>query len=281
MKSNQSRPEKFLITLCMAMLAIPAVQASGFSATVSPPRFELFAKPGEILRESVEISNSDTTTANFKLRTADWDLTDDGNVTIHPPELQPGSCRGWAKIERHKLKLIAESDRKFRFEIHVPDDAPAGECRVALLLEGTEDEEVLAGTEEIKFPVQGRIAIIIYVAVGDAMPEMKLHRLAMEKVNSQEIPVVILENNGNAHGRPSGILEGTDAAGNRLEFTVSPSPVMPGQTRHIPIWPAKSNRVAMKDVVLPLKLSGTIEWEGGKQKIDETVSPTHRIGLTE
>lgn len=281
MKSKLSHLEKSLIALYMAILATPAAQASGFAATVSPPRFELFAKPGEILRESVEISNSDTSAANFKLRTADWDLTDDGNVTIHPPELRPGSCRDWTKIERRKLKLIAQSDRNFRFEIHVPEDAPAGECRVALLLEGTEDEEVMAGTEEIKFPVQGRIAIIIYVVVGDAMPAMNLHKLTMGKVNSQEIPVVVLENNGNAHGRPSGILVGTDAVGNQLEFTVSPSPVMPGQTRRIPIWPAKSNRVAMKDVVMPLKLSGTIEWEGGKQKIDESVSPTHRIGLTE
>ncbi len=60
MKSNLSHLEKLLIALCMAILATPAAQASGFAATVSPPRFELFAKPGEILRESVEISNSDT-----------------------------------------------------------------------------------------------------------------------------------------------------------------------------------------------------------------------------
>ncbi len=281
MKSNPLHLEKLLIALCTMLLVMPAARAAGFAATVSPPRFELFAKPGEILRESVEISNADTATATFNMRTADWELTEDGNVTIHPPELQPGSCRGWARIERHKIKLLAESERKFRFEIHVPEDAQAGECRVALLLEGTAEEEVLAGTEEIRFPVQGRIAIIVYVVVGDARPEMNLQELGMETVNSQQIPVVVLENNGKAHGRPSGILEGTDAVGNRLEFTVSPSPVLPGQTRRIPIWPAKSNRVGIQDIILPLQLSGTIEWEGGKQKIDESVSPTHRIGLTE
>ncbi|NNJ93324.1 MAG: hypothetical protein HKP57_01070 [Halobacteria archaeon] len=281
MKSNLSHPEKFLLALWMTLFVFPAAGAAGFAATVSPPRFELFAEPGEILRESVEISNADTATANFNMRTADWELTEDGNVTIHPPELQPGSCRGWAKIERHKIKLLAESERKYRFEIHVPEDAQPGECRVALLLEGTAEEDLLAGAGEIRFPVQGRIAIIVYVVVGDARPEMNLLRLGMDTVNSEQIPVAVLENSGKAHGRPSGILEGIDAVGNRLEFTVSPSPVMPGQTRRIPIWPARSNRVSIRDIVLPLQLSGTIEWEGGKKKIDEAVSPTHRIGLTE
>ena len=281
MKSNLSYPEKILIGLCMMLSFAPAVWASGFSATVSPPRFELHARPGEVLRESVEISNTDTATATYNMRTADWTLTEDGNVTIHPPELQPGSCRGWTRIERRKLKMPANIERKFRFEIHVPEDAQPGECRVALLLEGMPEEHILAGTEEIRFPVQGRIAIIIYVVVGDAAPDMKLLNLTMDTVNSLQIPVAVLENNGNAHGRPSGILEGVDVAGNRLEFTVSPSPILPGQTRRIPIWPADTNRVSMQDAVLPLKLTGAIEWEGGKEKIDRMLSPTHRIGLTE
>jgi hypothetical protein len=143
------------------------------------------------------------------------------------------------------------------------------------------EETVMAGPGEIRFPVQGRIAVIIYVAIGDAKPEMNLLELGMDTVNSQQIPVAVLENSGIAHGRPFGILEGIDALGNRLEFTVSPSPILPGQKRRIPIWPASTNRVDVQDIVPPLKLSGTIEWEGGKRKVNETVSPTHRIGLTE
>lgn len=281
MKSNPLRPERLLLAVCLLLLALPAAQAGGFAATVSPPRFELRAKPGEVLREVVEISNTDTVTASYDMRTADWDLSADGNVTIHPPALQPGSCRGWTRIERRNIRLPAQGERRYRFEIHVPDDAPPGECRVALLLEGSGEEMLLAGNNEIRFPIQGRIAVIIYVAVGDAQPDLSLQRLDMGTVNSQQIPVAVLENTGIAHGRPSGILEGVDALGNRLEFTVSPSPILPGQTRRIPIWPASTNRVTMQDIVPPLKLTGTIEWEGGSRKVDETVSPTHHIGLKE
>lgn len=281
MKSKLSRPERLLLAVYLSFLAVPSALAEGFAATVSPPRYELRAQPGDIVREVVEISNTDTATANYNIRTADWDLTAYGDVTIHPPELQPGSCRGWTRIERHNIRMAPQSARKYRFEIHVPEDAPTGECRVALLVEGTGEETVMAGTSEIRFPVQGRIAIIIYVAVGDARPDLDLLELGMDTVNSRQIPVAVLENRGVAHGRPGGILEGVDAVGNRLEFTVSPSPIMPGQTRRIPIWPAETGRVSAADIVPPLKLTGTIEWEGGKRKIEETVSPSHQIGLTE
>lgn len=281
MKSNLSRPERLLLAVSLLLFTVPAALAGGFAATVSPPRFELRAQAGEVLREVVEISNAATMPASYNLRTADWDLSDEGNVTIHPPELRPGSCREWTRIERHNIKLPAQGDRRFRFEIHVPGDAQSGECRVALLLEGMEDENVLAGTSEIRFPVQGRIAIIIYVAVGDAKPELDLLELGLDSFNGQQIPVAVLKNTGNAHGRPSGFLDGVDAVGNRLEFSVSPGPIMPGQQRRIPIWPADTNLVGMDDIVQPLKLSGKIEWEGGSRKISETLSPTHRIGLTE
>jgi len=280
MKSKSSRPDNILLagSLLLASLFPALAQAVGFAATVSPPRFELRAAPGDTLNQVVEINNADNLPVDFELRTADWDLTESGNVTIHGDELQPDSCRPWTRIERHKIRVAAERGRRYRFQIKVPEDAPAGECRVALLIEGSGEETVMAGNELVQFPVQGRIAVIIYVAVSDASPQLNLLKLSMDSVNQQQIPVAVFRNDGNAHGRPSGILDGSDAVGHKQEYTVSPSPIMPGQTRRIPIWPA--SRDADK-IVSPLQLRGTIEWEGGKHEIDEAVSPTHRIGLTE
>ena len=280
MKSKLSRPERLLFacSLLLASLAPATTQAAGFAATVSPPRFELRAAPGDTLNEIVEINNADKLPVDFKLRTADWDLTDNGNVTIHGEELQPNSCRPWARIERHRIRIAPERARRYRFQIRVPEDAPAGECRLALLIEGNGEDKVMAGNDMVKFPVQGRIAVVIYVAVGDASPQLNLLEVSMDSVNQQQIPVAVFRNDGNAHGRPSGILDGTDAIGVKQEFSVSPSPIMPGQTRRIPIWPAVSDAV---EIVSPLQLKGTIEWEGGKHEIDEAVSPTHQIGLKE
>lgn len=270
---------KLLVAMASLLITIPTL-AGGFAATVSPPRFELHAQPGDVLQEIVEISNTDSQPADYDLRTADWSLSESGSVTIYPAELQQGSCRPWTRIERRHIRLPAEGQRRYRIQINVPENAEPGECRVALLLEGSDGKAVIAGAEEIRFPVQGRIAIIIYVNVGNARPELTLLDLTMETENNRQIPVAVFRNTGKSHGRPSGILQGKDAAGNELEFTVSPSPILPGQTRRIPIWPEKYDIHGSDELLTPLHLRGTIEWEGGAVTIDKSVSPTHRIGLT-
>ena len=79
---------------CAAILAaaIPAsALAQGFAALVSPPRFELVTKPGEALREVVEITNASAQAAKYRLRTADWIFEENSNVKFEEA-LQPGSC---------------------------------------------------------------------------------------------------------------------------------------------------------------------------------------------
>ena len=253
-----------------AVLFNPAL-ADSFSATVSPPRFELQGKPGEVIREIVEIDNAGDTPALFALRTADWDLTDSGGLTIFPPELQPNSCRPWVRIERRALRLQAQSGKRYRFEIHIPEDAPAGECRVAILVESGDDSGILARAKNISFPIDGRIAIIIYVAIGDATPELTVQSLKLQDVNGRLTPVAILENSGNAHGRPSGFLEGRDASGTRIDFAIAQTPILPGRSRETAIWEVIAEGAEASKLSPPLQLEGTIEWRGGKQKIDTTL----------
>lgn len=235
---------------------------------VSPPRFELQASPGETLRQIVTIQNAGDRPATFSLRTADWDLSADGGLTIHPPELQPGSCRPWTRIERRSLRLPAQGLKRYRFEIQVPDDAPAGECRLALLVEPGEDAELMARARNIRFPVEGRIAVIIYVGIGAAEPQLEVRELRLDEVNGRLTPVAVLHNSGKAHGRPEGFLQGSDASGRRLDFTVAATPVLPGQTRAIPIWQAPAEGTERVDLQPPLTVRGMIEWQGGEQRVE-------------
>ncbi len=274
MKSNSLKTDRLqrrLTALLMAACALVPTAAAAFSAMVSPPRFELQGAPGSVIRESVEIQNASDLPATFKLRTADWDLTDTGGVTIHPPELQPGSCRPWARIERRSLRLRPQATKRFRFELHVPAGATPGECRLALLLEPDEADSVMARARNIRFPVTGRIAIIIYIAVGDAAPLLELKALELREVNARLTPVAVLHNTGNAHGRPEGFLEGRDASGRRLDFSVSPSPIMPGQTRTIPVWEAVAEGEERHVLQPPLKVKGAIEWRGGRHAVDSVL----------
>lgn len=245
--------------------------AQGFSALISPPRFELKGKPGQVIAEAFDISNPENYLAKFDISTADWSLAPDGAVAFSD-NLAAGSCRPWTRIERRDIALNARAGRKFRFEVHIPADAPAGECRFALLIGASAEQDSIAAAGALKFPVQGRVGLIVYVAVGDAKPKLEFRGLKVAKVNNVPTPVAVFYNAGIAHGRPEGLLSAVDKTGKQLEFTMSPSPILPGQTREIPIWPADpDNTNKPVQFTYPLRLKGTIEWDGGKQPVDATI----------
>jgi len=230
--------------------------AQGFAAVVSPPRFELSASPGRSLRNVIEITNPSPTPLRLNVRTADWSLDKDYTVDFMDA-LQPGSCRPWVAIERKELSIPGGGRLRYRFEVTPPPDAPVGECRFALLLEG-DDQEVKTASG-VSFPVSGRIGVIVYVAVGNAAPALEIVKSDTAVIDGRRVPVVHFRNTGNAHGRLAGFLSGVDAKGRSLEFTPSTFPVLPGETRPVSLS-ATLSRDEAADVAYPVTIRGTFEW---------------------
>ena len=260
-----------LRALTLGLLLAPLAATAQFAVNVTPSRFELQAKPGQVLRESLEIGNDDLAVADYSLRTSDWTLNRDGGVEFQPDILAPDSCRPWVRIERFKVRVGGKSRRKYRFEVHVPADAREGLCRFALLIEPGSIATQISPIENIQMPLQGRIGVIVYVRVGNAKPALTIERLAMEPVNGRPTPVAFIRNDGTAQGRADGVLEGADAKGRSFEVVVSPLPVLPGETRRIPLWPQEPGSGAKDPLVPPFRIKGTIEWEGGRAKVDTNV----------
>lgn len=272
MRSRSMRPEiRHLLVIVVLFAGFRPVMGAGFAAAVSPPRFELRGNSGEVLREHVDIQNPDNQSVTFLLRTADWSMNEAGSATFYPPELQPGSCRPWSRIERHKILVPPKGSKRFRFEIAIPKDAPASECRLALMIEVPKDGAVVAQANSLTIPVQARVAVVIYVEVGDAAPDLMLKGLTMDDYNGQRTPMVILQNRGNAHARPTGFLDAIDNTGKHLEFELIAMPILPGQTRKIPLQQAVMKDETAQPSKAPLQLKGTIEWNGGKLEIDQRV----------
>jgi len=263
-------PHRLFFPLLAILLVAPIeTGAEGFAVLVAPPRFELHANAGELVRDHVEISNPGDNPVTFLMRTADWDMTAEGSATFYPPELQPGSCRPWVRIERHKFRLPAQGKKRYRFQIQVPEDAPAGECRVALLVEAPPEDAVQAQASSLSLPIRGRIAIVIYLAVGGAQPELQIRDMLLEMHKDKPRPVLIVENTGNAHGRTSGFAEAIDTTGKRFDFEITPLPILAGQTRRIPLYQPTIDDRAPEDYTAPLEISGTLEWDSGKTKIEQ------------
>jgi hypothetical protein len=236
-----------------------------FAAMVSPPRFELAAKPGETVRAVFELNNRADTKSEYLLRTADWSLSPDYNVTFSD-ELTPGSCRPWVALERPAALLPAGGTIHYRFEVAVPADAAPGECRFAILIEGKESSIAKAGA--VSMPMTGRIGLIVYVRIGAANANLELAGTHVVKVSGRDLPTLRMRNTGTAHGRVSGFLTGTDANGVKYDFNPSDFPILAGAEADVYLTPSTSTD-DHPVLSFPVRVQGTLEWDQHKLKIDE------------
>lgn len=255
-----------LLSLTLAPLALHA----NFSFAISPPRFELAIKPGDRLRQTIEITNAAAQAATLLVRTADWELRQDEAVVFHDP-LQPGSCRPWVAIERRELLVAPHQPYRFRFEVAPPADTPPTECRFAIMLEG-KDSSFAGATGAL--PVGARVGVIVYVAIGDVQPELTVVAARAEMRNGQRVPVLDVRNTGTAHGRLDGFLSATDAKGQQVDVAPASSPILPGQTRTVPLTlTRRGDPNTQVRVEFPLTVKGRLEWGKGRStELDQRIA---------
>lgn len=269
---NTRLPFRLWLWCNLAGLAQAPVQAQGFAAYVSPPRLELRLQAGERKREVIEIQHAGQTEGNYRLYTADWKMDSNGGASFST-ELAPGSCRPWVAIERRQLTLAPGARYRYRIEVNAPPDSPSGECRFALMVEG---QDPMRMQNDVNFPVGGRIGVIVYVAVGSAAPRLELVAAHWEDTPKGPQPVLELRNTGHAHTRLDGVLKGTDQNGVASEWTPIDTPILPGETRKIPLRPifdANTSPRLPQSLRPPLKLKGALEWGDEQLPLDVTLPP--------
>lgn len=255
----------------LASLIYTYSAAGPFEIAASPSRFELATKSGTRVGQSLDIYNVGKLTSEVSLRTLDWNYTEDGVVSYFD-ELQANSCRTWVTLERKTVVVEAGSKRTFRFQIDVPTDAPKGECRFMLAVEGVEPAHKAlldsGGGLNLSLPVTGRIAIAVYIAINGAMPKLSLTQLRVQDIKGNPTAVAIVTNQGDAHGRLDGSLDATDAKGKAYELNIEGTPIMPGQSRVLPFAAKSIGNKSTEAPALPMKAKGILDWENGSFKVD-------------
>jgi fimbrial chaperone protein len=253
----------WMLALIGALGPSLAAEGAGFSALITPPRFELRAQPGEVLRHVLEITNVADAAARLTVQTAEWEFSEDGAV-VFANALADDSCRPWTALEARALELGPNARRRYRFEVAVPPDAAERECRFAILFEG---EPELVG--QLALPVTGRLGVIVYVAIGGARAQLALLHGSLASIENRQLPALTVRNTGTAHTRLEGFLTGRDAAGQELVFIPQNSPVLPGQTRTLALYPQAPAGAPSPVIDFPVRLSGRLEWSGARLDIDE------------
>jgi hypothetical protein len=240
----------------LALNEATPVHAQGFAIAVTPPRFELTVKPGERTRQVLELTNALQTATALTVRTADWKFAPNDTV-VFDDALAPGSCRPWVAIERRNISVPGGGNFRYRFEIQPPPDAPTGECRFALMIEG--DEQSVTTSGQAAVGVTARIGVIVYATIGDAKPKLDVVGAKVVLRNGLPVPVVEVTNTGNAHGRMTGFLSGKDGSGRDLEYDISTLPILPGETRSLELTARAEGNDPVR-IVFPVTIRGKLEW---------------------
>ena len=266
MNSNSSLSVWLIALLCV--LLAPA----SFAAGVSPSKFELRARPGQVLRDTVRILNPGEQTEEFEISTADWRLNDDGGIEFVEDTLLEDSCRPWVRLERRTVSIDPGAERNYRFEVHVPDEAASGLCRFAILIEPTEAYLARIGNGAISIPMVARFAVVTYVTIGDAMPDIELVGVGTTMVEGHRLPTLTLSNRGNTFDRAFGELIATDFQGQRTRLVPSAFPVLPGRSEAIQLkLDMTAEEAQLFTLQYPLRLSGRVEIGGKVLEIDEVL----------
>ncbi|MGJ7904017.1 hypothetical protein [Lysobacter sp. 1R34A] len=251
------------LALVLSSIAAPSF-AQGFSALVSPPRFEGTAKPGTTYRNVVEISNISNAVGRYTLKTADWHLDAQG-AAVFDEALAADSCRPWVGLEAAQIEIAPNGKRRYRFEVAVPAQAAPRECRFAILLEGAPE---MVG-DQLTVPVSGRIGIIVYLGVGEVAAQLQHVASQVREVDGRRLPVLDIRNTGQAHTRLEGLVDGTDASGRKFALAPSSLPILPGETRSIALVPEGDDPATPAPaIVYPLSLKGALEWGGQRLVLD-------------
>lgn len=257
-------------------LALCAPAQAQFAAAVTPPRFEISVEPGQVTRQVMEITHAIPGTGTYRVYTADWHLDAAGALTFYDA-LQPGSCRPWVAIERKEVNVTQGARVRYRFEVSAPADATPQECRFALMIE-SKPQEVQANASA-SFPMSGRIAVIVYASIGAAKAVLEAGETSIAAFDGRPTPMLMVRNTGNATGRLSGVLKGTDATGATIEFTPESVPILPNTARRIALQAYEPGQRTAASVPPPLKwpltLRGVLEYgpdSGGRVEVNRNIA---------
>lgn len=206
--------------------------------TFSPPTFDLVAKPGETLTQTLKLRNESSSPVTLVASTASFKSKSAGESEGIPdfyPSNETGDGHGlgsWISFVNTDRTLAAGERADFPFVVTVPQNAGPGSYFGAVTL-GTK-----TGLTAENVGVNGTAAVLVLLKVeGEVVENLQLKSFAVPTVSSS-LPVrfeALLANEGTVHERPYGEVVIRNALGrqvavlamNRAEY----KSVLPGTSR--------------------------------------------------
>lgn len=202
------------------------------SITIIPPRFELFANPGEQLSEIIRVRNDSASPESLTVLVEDFTSTgEEGQVVLEEGQSdQLYSLAKWIQTEATDIVIQPGEEKPFTFTINVPKNAEPGGHYASVLFQGGGGQVEGGGASVVQ-----RVGNLILLRVSGNVTENAEIETFSAPTYSQTTPLNLslrVKNNGNTHIQPKGTIIITDLFGKKVdELPLSGQNVLPGVVR--------------------------------------------------
>lgn len=209
---NKAKSSIIKSTLIFALLtfslSIPFVvfgqtTTTPIDLTVSPPVFDLNAKPGDKITESFRIRNNQASPIELQVNARRL-ISDPDTGNPVPESSATGEELSWVSFKPNEFSAQPREWTTVNFTIDIPEDAAFGYYYVFSISPKTQTEQIKTGTS-----ITGEILVVVLLNVNreGSISKADLVSFKAENMVSQYLPVrflVNLENSGNVHVKPRG-----------------------------------------------------------------------------
>jgi len=117
--------------LALALAAPPAAHGA-VMAQVVPVKYALTCRPGEVVARDVEIANQGDAPVVVRVTWSDWQMDDDGELTLVREGSTPNSLSKLVECEPREFSIGPHESRHVRVTARMPADGPATRWGVML-----------------------------------------------------------------------------------------------------------------------------------------------------
>ncbi len=207
-----------LISAAFGALAAPAL---GFGIGLQPTTVEIEVEPGERQRQVINLGNVHTEkTISLTIGLADWTLDEGGQIQLAPPGEREDSASDWVRFSPAFVTLKPGESEQIVVDMAAPMRTDReGDYRFAMIA-STILPESRSGQSGVWKKYQ--IASLFYLTMGDAVSEPVIKGASLSaRPDGEQVVMVDVENDGNAHARLRGSVEISGASGEDLSMPIS------------------------------------------------------------
>src|SRR3989344_4963743 len=183
--------------------------------SISPTLFELTAKPGDILENTMKVINTSEIVQSYEMEIKSFIGNELGQAKITASDDPEYALRGWVKITPEKFTLAAKQTQVVKFIISVPEDAEPG-GQYGSILASLVDNSTVTGAGAI---TKSKVGTLVLVAVaGDITYSAYIKEFSVAKKRFERPPVEFrtkIHNSSSVHIKPKGFITLTDMLGRK------------------------------------------------------------------